>query len=78
MIQMRIAESYAAPEWQPKSLRRRSRELVVACPLEGFVRRVSPYSGVYKTYMTGEDSDSISSESSIVSLRPTESATSAK
>jgi hypothetical protein len=31
--------SNAAPEWQARSLRGRSRELVVACPLEGLVRR---------------------------------------
>jgi hypothetical protein len=30
----------AAPEWQAGSFWLRSRELVVACPLEGLVRRV--------------------------------------
>ena len=31
----------AAPEWQAESLRCRSRELAVACPLEGLVGRPS-------------------------------------
>ena len=31
----------AAPEWQAGSLGWRSRELVVACPLEGLVRSVA-------------------------------------
>ena len=30
--------SNAAPEWQPRSMWWRCRELVVACPLEGLVR----------------------------------------
>jgi hypothetical protein len=30
----------AAPEWQAWSLRPRSKELVVACPLKGLVRRL--------------------------------------
>jgi hypothetical protein len=30
--------SNAAPEWQALSMRWRSREIVVACPLEGLVR----------------------------------------
>ena len=33
--------SNAAPEWQAESLRCRSRELAVACPLEGLVGRPS-------------------------------------
>jgi hypothetical protein len=33
--------SNAAPEWQAHTLRWRSRELAVACPLEGLVRRRS-------------------------------------
>jgi hypothetical protein len=33
------SEANAAPEWQAGSLRWRSRELSVACPLEGLVSR---------------------------------------
>jgi hypothetical protein len=33
--------SNAAPEWQAKSMWWRSRDLVVACPLEGLVRGLS-------------------------------------
>ena len=33
--------SNAAPEWQAMCVGRRNRELVVACPLEGLVRRVT-------------------------------------
>jgi hypothetical protein len=33
--------SNAAPEWQAGSIGWRSRELVVACPLEGLVRSVA-------------------------------------
>jgi hypothetical protein len=38
--------SNAAPEWQAGSLRWRSGELLVACPLEGLVRRPSPIDGL--------------------------------
>ncbi len=39
ILDMPFDEPNAAPEWQARSLVGRSRELVVACPLEGLVRR---------------------------------------
>jgi hypothetical protein len=35
---MSVVPHNAAPEWQAKSLALRSKELLVACPLEGLVR----------------------------------------
>jgi len=37
----------AAPEWQAGSLGRRSKELMVVCPLEGLVRSVAPRQTTY-------------------------------
>jgi hypothetical protein len=44
----------AAPEWQARSLGWRSKELMVACPLEGLVRRVSFHYTVSSFCITGQ------------------------
>lgn len=50
MFRTAFEKANASPEWQAGSLGWRSRELMVACPLEGIVRRSHHNSNKLRTF----------------------------